>query len=205
MQAASVNQKEECMTAPYHLALAVLLVLFSVPALAQESHYTDLVGKPCRFLKNDPRPGDVKLCKGVRSILPETVAEHTRTQFAFRFGSERPAPLVAAWSFGTKLEWRGIREAAGFEPYAAILRVLLKDSDSAKPTADGQVLALLRVDPGTRQACLAAVLDAVAPNANAAARGATDRMRLGFRCRADRPSTLGVATRWTRAVLAGMP
>lgn len=193
------------MTARLRPALAILAGLVATPGLAEESRYTDLVGGGCRFLANDPRPGDVKRCRGLDGASPETVAGHTRTQFALRF-APAPAPaLLAAWSFGTRLEWRGRAGRAGFVPEAAILRVLLKDPESANPRADGQVLAVLRIDAPRRQACLAAALDASRPEANARAREAADRIAPRFRCGADRPTVVGDATMWTAAVLAEAP
>jgi hypothetical protein len=184
-------------------ALVVLLVLSAAPALSQETRFTDLVGKPCRFLQADPRPGEVKLCTGLSGISPETVAEETRTRFGLRFGSEPVRPLLTAWSFGTKLEWRGTYTQAGFEPRGVILRVLLKDLDSTKPTADGQVLAIIQIDRPRRQACIVRVLDAGRPDANALARETADQLGPTFRCGVDRPSVIGEATRWTAAVLEG--
>jgi hypothetical protein len=193
------------MTARVRSTIVILAGLVAAPALSQESRYTDLVGPACKFLPRDPRPGDVKRCRGLGGASPETLAEHTRTQFGLRFDGAPAAPLLNAWSFGTRLEWRGRSGSAGFTPEAAILRVLLKDPDSAKPTADGQVLAVMRIDAPGRRACLMAVLDGSRPDANARAREVADRLGASFRCGADRPSTAGDATPWTKAVLESLP
>jgi len=187
------------------LALATIAACFSGAGQAQESRYTDLVGPDCRFERDATRIGDVKRCPGRGGAEPETVAEETRTHFGLRFGRDRPAALISAWSFGTKVEWRGLASAGGFQPHAAIVRVLLKDPDSPKPDADGQVLAVIRVAARERKACVVAVVDASRRDANAVAREAADRLGRTFRCGSDRAAVVGPETRWTAAVLPASP
>ncbi len=168
---------------------------------AQEARFTDLVGPTCQFKRDTSRIGDLKRCRGHGGARPETLAEETRTHFALRFEPSRPQPLISAWSFGSKLEWRGWVLTEGFQPHSVLVRALLKDPESPKSTADGQVLAIIRVAPAEPRACVVAVLDASRRDANAIAGKAADRIAPAFRCGLDRAVVIGPRTRWTAAVL----
>jgi hypothetical protein len=110
--------------------------------------------------------------------------------------------VVIAWSAGKNVEWRGHKTNKGFQPYAAIVRLLMKGPKSDKPDADGQVLALLRFDPREAEACAMAFIDArTNKDPNALARATADRLGPEFDCRSDKPSVVGAMTRWTRELM----
>ncbi len=194
-------EREEPVRTPPRFLLAAVATCAAHAAEAQEARFTDLVGPTCRFERDASHIGDFKRCRGHGGVRPETLAEETRTHFAFRFGPSRSQPLISAWSFGTKIEWRGRASTGGFQPHSAVVRVLLKDPESSNPTADGQVLAIIRIAPAEPRACVVAVLDASRRDANAIARKTADRLAPSFRCGLDRAIVIGPGTRWTAAVL----
>jgi hypothetical protein len=175
------------------------------PAAAAETRYTELVGGRCRFISDDRQTGEdaLKRCPGHGGAELETFASHTRASLSVRFSrKQRVADVVAGWSLGRRVEWRGAVTNKGFEPHAAIVRVLFKDHERPTPQADGQVLAVLRIDPREAEACAAAYVDARAnKNANRLARDTADRMAPTFLCDSDKPAVVGAATRWTSAAL----
>ena len=189
--------------------LVVLAVLAPAAAHGQpaavEMRTTALVRGQCRFVSEDKQTGEdaVKRCPGHGDIEVETLASHTRTSLSFRFSRTQRAPnVVGGWSLGERLEWRGVRGKKGFEPYAAIVRVLLKDPESAARGPDGEVLAVMRVDPREAQACTMAYVDARAnKSANRLAGETADRMGPTFLCGSDKPAVAGARTRWTDAAL----
>lgn len=181
--------------------LAAIAACAAHTAEAQEARFTDLVGPTCKFERDTSRIGDLKHCRGYGGVRPETLAEETRTHFALGFGRSRPQPVISAWSSGTKAEWRGRALTEGFQPHSVVVRALLKDPESPKPAADGQVLAIIRVAPAEPRACVVAVLDASRRDANAIARKTADRLAPSFRCGLDRAILIGPGTRWTAAVL----
>ncbi|HEX8666187.1 MAG TPA: hypothetical protein VF744_19400 [Beijerinckiaceae bacterium] len=187
------------------LSLAAVLALAAAPAFGQapESRYTELVGGRCRFVSVDKETGEdaVKRCPGHGGAEVETFASHTRLSIGFRFSrSQRAEDVVSAWSAGKTVEWRGLKGNKGFEPYAAIVRLLMKDHENGKPgpVADAQVLAVVRVDPREAEACVIAIIDAQAnKDPNGLARTTADRLGPAFDCESDKPAVVGTKTRWT--------
>jgi hypothetical protein len=191
--------------------------LIALPALAflsdlayaqtAQSRYTELVGGRCRFVSIDRETNEdqVKRCPGHGGAEVETRSSHTRLFVSFRFSKSQVAKdVVAAWSAGKTLEWRGPKTNKGFQPYAAILRLLMKDPESETREADGEVLALIRVDPREAEACAMAFIDARAnKDANALARVTADGLGPEFDCRSDKPQVAGARTRWTAALVEG--
>jgi hypothetical protein len=180
---------------------AVVLLASAAQGQTPQSRYTELVGGRCRFVSIDRQTNEdeVKRCPGHGGAEVETLASHTRLHVSFRFSAKQAAKdVVVAWSAGKQVEWRGLKANKGFEPYAAILRLLMKDPESDKPEPDGQVLAVMRFDPREAEACAMAFVDARAnKDPNALARSAADRLGPEFDCRSDKPSVVGEATRWT--------
>jgi hypothetical protein len=85
---------------------------------------------------------------------------------------------------------------------------MMKDHENGKPgpVADGEVLAVMRVDPREAEACVMAYVDAKA-NANPSllAREAADRLGPAFDCGSEKATVIGAATRWTSELLARRP
>ena len=187
------------------LRLAAALILAAAPAFGQapESRYTELVGGRCKFVSMDKETNEdqVKRCPGHGGAEVETLASHTRLSIGFRFSARQRADgVVSAWSAGKTVEWRGLKGRKGFEPYAAIVRLLMKDHETGKPgpVADGQVLAVMRVDPREAEACVMAFVDAQAnKDPNDLARTTADRLGPAFDCESDKPTVAGAKTRWT--------
>lgn len=175
------------------------------PPAAPETRYTELVGGNCRFISEDRRTGEdaLKRCPGHGDLMVETFASHTRTSLSFRFSrKQRAADVVTGWSLGKIVEWRGGTANKGFEPYAAIVRVLMKDPEVVTRRPDGEVLAVMRVDPREAEACVIAYVDARAnKSANRLARDTADRLAPTFLCKSDKPEVAGARTRWTGALL----
>jgi hypothetical protein len=171
------------------------------PAAAAETRYTELVGGRCRFVSEDKETHEdaLKRCPGHGGAELETFASHTRVSLSVRFSPrQRAEDVVAGWSLGRRAEWRGAVTNKGFEPYAAIVRVIYMED--AKPA--GQILAVLRIDAREAEACAAAYVDARAnKDANKLARDAADRIAPTFLCDSDKPTVVGAATRWTSAAL----
>ena len=190
-------------------ALALAPVLAALPAFGQapESRYTELVGGRCKFVSTDTETNEdqVKRCPGHGGAEVETLSSHTRLFISYRFSArQRAENVVAAWSAGKTVEWRGIKAGKGFEPYAAIVRLLMKDHENGRPgpVADAQVLAVTRVDPREAEACVIAYVDARANrDPNRLARDAADRLGPAFDCQSDKPAVVGATTRWTAALI----
>jgi hypothetical protein len=189
------------------LIAAAPLLLATAPAQAQtpESRYTELVGGRCRFVSIDRRTNEeqVKRCPGHGGAEVETRSSHTRLYVSFRFSAKEAArDVVVAWSAGKTVEWRGVKAKKGFEPYAAIVRLLVKDPEGEKREADGQVLAVIRFDPREFEACAMAFVDARAnKDPNMLARSTADRLGPEFDCRSDKPQVVGAPTRWTAELI----
>ncbi len=189
--------------------LLLLALLAAAPAQAQtapaETRFTELVGGKCRFISEDKetREDAVKRCPGHGDLTLETLASHTRTFLSFRFSPKQRADnVVEGWSLGRTVEWRGLKGNKGFEPYAAIVRVLMKDPEAATRRPDGEVLAVIRVEAREAQACVMAVVDARANKAaNRLAGETADRMGPTFLCGSDKPALVGARSRWTDAVM----
>jgi hypothetical protein len=193
--------------------VAAAAMLAAAPALGQapESRYTELVGGRCRFISGSraPEADEVKRCPGHGGAEVETRYSHTRLSLSYRFSEKQRADdVVGAWSAGKTVEWRGIKGKKGFEPYAAIVRLAMKDHENGKPgpVADGEVLAVMRVDPREAEACAIAYVDAKAnANPNLLARDAADRLGPAFDCGSEMAAVIGAATRWTSELIAARP
>jgi hypothetical protein len=187
-------------------ALPVLLLAASAAqAQAPESRYTELVGGRCKLvsIEKETNEDQVKRCPGHGGAQVETLSSHTRLHVSFRFSPKEVAKdVVVAWSAGKNVEWRGLKTNKGFQPYATIVRLLMKDPESEKPDADGQVLAVIRFDPRESEACAMAFIDARAnKDPNALARATADRLGPEFDCRSDKPAVVGEKTRWTTELI----
>jgi hypothetical protein len=188
------------------LIAAAALFFAAAPALGQapESRYTELVGGRCRFISGSKaaEADDVKRCPGHGGAEVETRYGHTRLSLGYRFSErQRAEDVVGAWSAGKTVEWRGIKAKKGFEPYATIVRLKMKDHENGKPgpVADGEVLAVMRIDPRESEACAIAYVDATAnANPNLLARDAADRLGPAFDCGSEKAAVIGTETRWTR-------
>jgi hypothetical protein len=191
-------------------AVCVATCIAAAPALAQPAapagtRFTELVGGRCRFVSQDSQTGEdaLKRCPGHGDLELETLSSHTRLSLSFRFSrTQRVADVVAGWSLGKTVEWRGVKANKGFQPYAAIVRVLMKDPEATTRRADGEVLAVMRVDPAEAEACVIAYVDARAnKGANKLARSTADRLGPTYLCESDKPTVAGVPTRWTDALM----
>ena len=191
----------------FRRAIFVVLLLggaASARADAADSAVTELTGGRCRFIADDGEVGDyaLKRCPGRGGAAVFTEAGPARVALSFRWGKRRSENVVAGTSLGTTLEWRGSYDRKRFEPYAAIVRVIVRDDDSE---VDGKfktynVLALLRV--GGREACLMALIDETEnAGAVALARATADADARSFACGKDRPKILGQPSRWAQKVL----
>lgn len=182
-------------------AAACVLGGAPAPAQAPESVYTELLKGRCKFISIEKETNEeqVKRCPGHGGAQVLTRASHTTEYLSFRWSKSRMAEdVVSGWSLGDKVEWRGARTRNGFEPYATIVRVIVKDPDTL--VGGGHVLAVVRI--GKRDACLAAAVDVSAnKEANALAREAADTIARTFACGKDKPRVSGAATRWTEAVI----
>jgi hypothetical protein len=183
------------------LAAACVLGAVPAPAQAPESAYTELLKGRCKFISIEKETNEeqVKRCPGHGGAQVLTRASHTTVYLSFRWSKSRMAEdVVSGWSLGDKVEWRGARTRSGFEPYATIVRVIVKDPDTR--VGGGHVLAVMRMD--RQKACLAAAIDVSAnKEANALAREAADTVARTFACGKDKPRVSGAATKWTEAVI----
>jgi hypothetical protein len=128
---------------------------------------------------------------------------HAYNFIGFAWAGRKPAvEVVRGSALGFKLEWRGRRAAKGFDPHAAIIRVMFRGDGSAEFAR--QVLTVMRLRPG--EACSVAFVDMTA-NARPYefARDAADRLAPGFACGRDRPRAAGTASRWTSELVAADP
>jgi hypothetical protein len=170
-------------------------------APAPESLHTELLKGRCKFISIDEETDEeqVKRCPGRGGAQVLTRASHTNVYLSFRWSRSRVAEdVVKGWSLGDKVEWRGVRSAQGFAPYAAIVRVITKHPETMR--GGGHVLAVLRIE--RRNACLAAAVDVGAnKGANGLARAAADAYARTFVCRNGKPRLFGPATAWTEQVI----
>jgi len=184
-------------------AVVVCATAFAAAAQppAPESLYTELLKGRCKFISIDPQTNEeqVKRCPGYGGTQVLTRASHTKVFLGFRWSRARAAEdLVAGWSLGDKVEWRGIRAGKEFRPYATIVRVITKDLDTLM--GGGHVLAVFHMDQ--RNACLAAAVDVGAnKEANALAREAADTFARTFTCGKDTPRLFGPSTAATEQVI----
>jgi hypothetical protein len=188
--------------------IAVLAVLLgpiaSASAGGQASATTELTGGRCRFIADDGEVGDyaLKRCPGRGGASVYTEASPARVSLSFRWGKTRSADVVAGYSLGKTVEWRGLKKSGRFDPYAALVRVILRD-DTVRD--DGtfdtyNVLAIVRI--AARAACLMAVIDEAANiNAIVLARRTADADATAFACGKDRPKILGEPSLWAQKAL----
>jgi len=118
------------------LPLVPLLIGTAAQAQVLETRYTELVGGRCRFVSIDKQTNEGQLmrCPGHGGAEVETLASHTRLFISYRFSRTQVArDVVEAWSAGKTVEWRGLKGNKGFEPYATIVRLLMKDPESLRP------------------------------------------------------------------------
>jgi len=187
--------------------LVLALCLFAHDAFATEAQslYTSIENKACHFAPAGGGAADAedqqKYCPGVAGMKVIVNAFGTRVRIGFAWPdgkrSRSKPSVVEAWSAGDKIEWRGLKEAHGFEPYAATVRMIYPKDDG--PQAGHQLLAVMRV--GKDQACLIGVVDLTAnPQGYDLARGLADRAA-GIDCANHRPKAEGVATEWSERLL----
>jgi hypothetical protein len=185
--------------------------LAPVVALAQGavSIYSDLVGSRCRWDASGKEPGEAeqqtKRCPGLGGATVVINPWHSYNFIGFTWPKHKPVPEVLRGSaLGLNLEWRGQRTATGFNPYAAIIRVMFRSEREGGAEFERQVLGVMRVRPG--EACAVAFVDMTA-NAKPydLARQAADHLVPPFVCGRDRPRTYGVRSRWTTLLLQQKP
>ena len=190
-------------------AVAVAASLAPVVGRTQqpESIYSDLVGSKCRWDAIGKEPGEAdqqtKRCPGVGGATIVINPWHSYNFIGFTWPKRKPVTEVVRGSaLGLKLEWRGRRTARGFDPYAAIIRVMFRGEGGAE--FERQVLGVMRVRPG--DACAVAFID-MAANAKPyeLARQAADSLVQPFVCGRDRPRAYGVPSRWTTLLLEQKP
>lgn len=147
---------------------------------APESRFTDLSPEACRLsalhgLKSLADLGKLS-CPGLGGARVVLSVRADRTALGFAWSSQESVEdVVRGRSYQPAVEWRGVTTARGFEPYAAIVRVL-----HAAP-AVGSSIAVVRVRPG--EACLLAEIDAADEgDAAEAARRLADREAPGRGC-----------------------
>jgi hypothetical protein len=191
------------------LACAIMAAGLGVSAAhaqARESVYTELLKGRCKFISIDKETNEeqVKRCPGHAGAQVLTRASHTAVYLSFRFGKRETDDIVSGWSLGDKVEWRGVRTAKDFAPYATIVRVITKDPRTL--VAGGHVLAVMRMEK--RSACLAAAVDVAAnkdKDANALAREAADAYARTFVCGKGEPRVFGAAGEAMEQVIGTPP
>src|SRR5215218_1229329 len=111
--------------------LALLMMTLAGPALAETVTRidTELVKGRCRFIADDGEVGHYaeKRCPGLAGARVHTVAGVNRVSLRFGWGKARPREVVASWSIGDKLEWRGSGKGPAFKPHSAIVRAIVMD------------------------------------------------------------------------------
>jgi hypothetical protein len=187
--------------------LILLLAALATPSLAQAVAKidTELTKGRCRFIADDGEVGDYALnrCPGLAGAQVETVAGAGNVALSFRYGRKLVKDVVREWSIGSKLEWRGTRNAKGFTPHASIVQLIVMDRDTMdrdKPEKHN-VWAVIRMEP--RNACLMAVIDASAnPDALTLARNIADAEAPNTACVTGKdslkPKIVGTQTRWAK-------
>jgi len=174
-------------------------------AAEAQSLYTSLANKDCHFLPMGRGEEDAedqrKFCPGAGGIKVIVSALGRRVRIGFAWGDgkkQRSKPsVVEAWSAGEKVEWRGLKEADGFKPYAATVRMIFPKDDG--PQAGHQLLAVMRVGPD--QACLLSVIDLTANAQGYELARSMANQAPGIECASHRPQAEGIATEWTQRLL----
>jgi hypothetical protein len=157
---------------------------------------TELTKGRCKFIDDDGEVGHyaLKRCPGPTGMQLYTEATmQTVTLFLQRGKSPITREMVKSRSIGEKVEWRGVRTRGAFEPYAALLRVIVSDDEDNR----FNVLTGVRIEwLGT--GVMAAVDETANADATALARAAADKNADAFSCGRDQPAMLGVATKWAK-------
>lgn len=190
---------------------ALVRILASLPLLAvldsgargqaPESEITKLTGGRCQFVSIDKETNEdqVKKCPGPGGFRAVTRSSHTTAYLGFQSSKARePQEVMYGWSLGDKVDWRGTRENGKFRPFAAIVRVIVKDPDTL--IDGGLVLAVTR--HAADKACVAALVDVAAnPQANELAREAANSVARTFNCGKDKTLEKGASTKWTQSLI----
>jgi hypothetical protein len=187
-------------TLPLALLIAVTFAVAgdAAPATKPDVITTELTKGRCKFIDDDGEVGHyaLKRCPGPAGMQLYTEATmQTVTLFLQRDKSPITREVVKSRSVGEKIEWRGVRNRGGFEPYAALLRVIVSDDEDKR----FNVLTVIRVEWLTT-CVMAAVDEAANADATALARAAADKNADEFSCARDKPAVLGIATKWARQV-----
>lgn len=190
------------------ILLIMTTVCWTAPAAAGQSRLTSIANAGCIFAPIGDEPGDekdqLKTCPGLGGAQVLVNALGTRLRIGFRW-PKGPSPqkivwVTEAWSAGTAVDWRGVNNSKGFEPYAAIIRMKFQKEDT--PAAGDQVLAVIRVGRGIT--CVMGAVDVGANrNANRLAHAFADA-RSSFNCGRDKPTVGGVTTAAARKIAKGI-
>jgi hypothetical protein len=186
-------------TLAFALAVAGLIAVAPDRASAQtDSVTTELTKGRCKFIDDDGEVGHyaLKRCPGPNGMRVYTEATMQRVALSFQFAkSPLTREVTRTRSLGEKIEWRGHKGKKGFEPEAALVRLIVADDDDQRYN----VLAVIRIQGIL--ACVMAVVDEAAnAEATALARKAADAPG-DFSCEMDKPKILGTETRWAKAAI----
>ena len=189
-------------TLPLALLIAVTFAIAGdaapAPAAKVEVITTELTKGRCKFIDDDGEVGHyaLKRCPGPAGMRVYTEATMQRVALSFQFAkSPLTREVTRTRSLGEKIEWRGTKGKQGFEPEAALVRLIVADDEDKRYN----VLAVIRIQ-GILACVMAAVDEAANADATALARKAADAPG-DFACEMDKPKILGSETRWTRIAL----
>ena len=175
---------------------AALFIAVALPAYAEDivSVYTQLDLDKCRHKAGTMEEDyGAWFCRGLGNIPIYVIAGDQRSYVSYgRNAANEPASKQTLASFngkGKTIEWRAVRSADGkLNPFAAIMRWSTTISDENK-TIRGQVLVVTRLGSPV---CHVGYVDGRAnPDANVLAQEVADKHARDFKCRADKPLTLG--------------
>ena len=179
-------------------SFAVAGAAVPAPAAKTEVVTTELTKGRCKFIGDDGEVGHyaLKRCPGPAGMRVYTEATVQRVALSFQFAKSPLTREVARTrSLGEKVEWRGTKGKTGFEPEAALVRLIVADDEDKRY----DVLAVIRIE-GIRACMMAAVDEAANADATALARKAADAPG-EFSCEMDTPKVLGRETRWVKMAL----
>lgn len=197
------------------VSISLLAWLAASPALAEDaasSRYTRVdLGQP--QCKAAPAPVEGFSCSGVAGWTVNVGFPAFGATLNFSRGKERVSsvaptqgpevPIDGLAGKTPTIEWRGTTRGSAFEPYAAIIRVLVLDArqrremieqGSPPPSARRtQILMVTRL--GREGSCVVAYVDAQAnPQPNELARAAADTAGKARPCPVERVEIRGVET-----------